>query len=439
MRIHTISEIRGASRSGGCSRQGVAARRAASVTFIAIFIGLAGCEKLPKFSELVSGKKKEETTVQAPKTAPVEQKPAPAVPAKPAPPPKTAQEVVAQFNSTPSRLRTDAQLLELSQVPGAASEFTELDLENAQSVTDRGLAALPKFERTETLKIDRCQYSNSGLANVAKMKNLTSLSMAGGPVLSPDSDQGLSYIKGMQQLVSLKVPSVRFSAAGFSNIAEMTWLESLNLHSTPFFDEHLAQMKGFEHLKELNVSNTNLSDSGFPYLRYFKELEILGIGGLKMNFRGPGLQEVGRRHWLPKLRVLGLADNPQLELSAYDGITYFKGTLELLDLGDANLDDHRFDGAVVQCTNLLQLFVHQNKGLTDNGMQKIPKLRKLKNLLISNNAGISDRSLRFLASLKALENLTINATNCTEPGVVALKKKLKNCTITFNGKKIELP
>jgi len=411
------------------------------VVVVAAVVGLAGCDKLPTASELINGKKKEtppppkvaSTPVQTPSAAPPPQKP-------PEPPKKTPQELITQFNATPSQQRTDGQLGELVRMPEAIDQFTEMNL-NGSGVTDAGMAVLPKFERVEKLSIDGCQYTNDALANVAKMKNLTSLSMLGGAVKEQGSDKGIAYIKDMHQLTSLSVERAKFTIAGFSSIGEMVWLESLNVSGTPFADEQLKALSGLTNLKDLNISRTAVTDAGFAYLLPFRELEVLNIGGLSATyatFHGQGLKELGRRGGLPKLRVLGMYNNPNLSVAAYEGLLFFRRSLESLDAGDAGIDDFRFINAVAPLGKLEVLLVHRNPNLTDGGMVALPKLKKLKRLYFSENTGITDRSLAPMAKLKSLESLSLDKTSCTEGGVRQLKKKLKNCDISLNGKKIEL-
>ncbi len=42
-----------------------------------------------------------------------------------------------------------------------------------------------------------------------------------------------------------------------------------------------------------------------------------------------------------------------------------------------------------------------------------------------------------MAKLRNLEKLEIDITNCTEDGARELKRRLKNCEITFNYKKLD--
>ena len=179
MTKNTIGGVPKARPSGRQLHLWAGAPLTAMTLVLAACVGLAGCGKPPTWSELVNGKKKE--APPAPPVATTSTKTPPsALPLKaPEKPKRTPQEVIAEFNATPAERHTDAQLAELASTPEAADQFTELNL-NSSGVSDGGLAVLPKFEHVEKLSIDGCQYSNAGLANVAKMKSLTSLSMNGG-------------------------------------------------------------------------------------------------------------------------------------------------------------------------------------------------------------------------------------------------------------------
>ena len=141
---------------------------------------LCGCEKPPTFSELINGKKKE-----PPAPTPVAK--GPSEPARkvelPKPPEKPKRDRRRRCLPNSIRCRpekhTNEQLVELASLPEAADQFTVMDLTQS-GVNDAGLAVLPKFEHVEKLYLDNCQYGNAGLASVAKMKSLTSLSINGG-------------------------------------------------------------------------------------------------------------------------------------------------------------------------------------------------------------------------------------------------------------------
>jgi hypothetical protein len=399
------------------------------------FILLSGCDKVPTFSELINGKKKEPPAPTPVAKGPSVPAPKVGLPKPPEKPKRAPQEVLAEFNSTPRERRTNAQLAELANLPEAADQITAMDLTQS-GVSDAGLAVLPKFEHVESLSLDNCQYGNASLANVAKMKSLTSLSINGGVPKDPNCDKGLASIKGMHQLTSLSLQGANVSPQGLAHIAEMTGLESLDVSNiTRFNDDSLALLTPLVNLKNLNLSNTRVSDSGFQHLLPFTQLETLRIG--VMGISGTGLLELAKRGTLSNLRTLSVSGDRSFDTTGYQGIYLLRKSLETLDLGGAQLSDERFVKAISNLSKLEKLLVHENPGLTDASMVALPKLKKLKILYFWKNSGISNASLPQMAKLKNLENLELDITSCTEDGARELKRRLKNCQVTFDYKKLD--
>jgi len=402
---------------------------------MAALVLLCGCEKPPTFSELINGKKKEPPAPTPVAKGPSEPAPKVELPKPPEKPKRAPQEVLAEFNAMLPQKHTNEQLVELASLPEAADQFTVMDLTQS-GVSDGGLAVLPKFEHVEKLYLDNCQYGNAGLASVAKMKNLTSLSINGGVPKDPNCDRGLASIKGMHQLTSLSLKGANTTPQGLAHIAEMTWLESLDLSDAPRFnDDSLAILAPLVNLKSLNISHTYVSDNGFRHMVPFQQLETLRIGIL--GIQGTGLMELAKRGTLSNLRTLSMSGDRSLDVPAYQGIYLVRKSLETLDLGGAQLNDERFIKSISTLSKLEKLLVHENPSLTDAAMIALPKLKKLKVLYFWKNPGISNASLPQIAKLRNLEKLEIDVTNCTEDGARELKRRLKNCEITFNYKKLD--
>jgi hypothetical protein len=178
-----------------------------------------------------------------------------------------------------------------------------------------------------------------------------------------------------------------------------------------------------------------VSDNGFEHLLPFKQLESLRIGDMAIS--GAGLMEVATRGTLSNLRLLSVSGDKSLDTTGYQGIYLLRKSLETLDLGAAQLSDERFVKSISTLSKLEKLLVHENPGLTDASMVALPKLKKLKILYFWKNPGISNNSLPQMAKLKNLENLEIDITGCTEEGARELKRRLKNCQVTFNYKKLD--
>ncbi len=420
--------------SGALSKRSFRASSAGLAVVMVALILLCGCEKPPTFSELINGKKKEPPAPTPVVKGPSVPAPKVELPKPPEKPKRAPQEVLTEFNSTPREQRTNQQLAELASLPEAADQITALDLTQS-GVSDAGLAVLPKFEHVESLNLDNCQYGNAGLANVAKMKSLTSLSINGGVAKDPSCDKGLASIMGMHQLTSLSLQGANVTPQGLAHIAEMTWLESLDVANTRFNDDSLAILAPLVNLKSLNISHTYVSDNGFRLMRPFQQLESLRIGIL--GIQGTGLMELAKSGTLSNLRNLSMSGDRSLDVTGYQGIYLLRKSLETLDLGGAQLNDERFVKSISTLSKLEKLLVHENPALSDAAMVALPKLKKLKILYFWKNPGITNRSLPQMAKLRNLEKLEIDITNCTEDGARELKRRLKNCQVTFNYKKLD--
>jgi len=411
----------------------------AIVFVVAAFVAISGCDKPPTFSDLIHGKKKEETPAAAPQVAKAST-PAPPrheLPKEPAKPTRSPQEAKNEFDTSPPEKRNNQQLIDMAASPDTADQFTELYL-STSGVNDAGMAVLPKFEKVERLAIDGCGYTNGALANIAKMKSLTSLSMNGGSVADPshNCDAGLAAIKEMHQLTTLSLESSALTPKGLAHIATMTWLENLNVGRTRFNDDSLEMLAPLVNLKELNISYTHVSDNGFRFLLPFTQLENLKIAHLPI--RGDGLLAYAKSKGKPSLRALTAFEIVGLELTGYQGIYSFRKTLEYLDLGQASLTDDRFIQAIIPCTKLEILLVHENPSLGDGGLTQIGRLRNLKRLYFYKNPAVTDMSVKSLAKLRKMESITINACGMTEKGARYLKKSLpKECEVVYNYKKVE--
>jgi hypothetical protein len=438
MRMQFSRGVEGTRRSGRWTQPWSYTSLSAIVFVLATFVAFSGCDKPPTFSELINGKKKEAAPAPAPQVAKTQTPPPKQEVAKePEPPKRSPQEIINEFNTTPSERRNNKQLIELASNPDAADQITELYLGNAIGVNDAGLAMMPKFEKVEKLAIDGCQYTNNALANIAKMKSLTALSMNGGSVQDPshNCDAGLAAIKQMHQLVSLSLESSNLTPQGLAHIAEMTQLESLNVAHTRFNDDSLQLLAPLVNLKELNISFTMVGDQGFRFLLPFTQLENLKIAHIPIH--GDGLRDYTKLKGRNGLKALTMFELPALELPGYEGIYNCRKTLEYLDLGQAVLSDERFVQAVIPCTKLETLLVHENPSFGDGGLSQVGRLKNLKRVFFYKNPAITDGSIPNLAKLKKLESITMNATGITEQGARALKKRLPKCDVVHNDKRVE--
>lgn len=122
-------------------------------------------------------------------------------------------------------LSQDQNLLEVSAV-------------NAPKFSDKDIALLlPVAEQITWLKLGGTQITDSGLKEIAKLKNLTKLHLEHTGV----TDQGIAQIKSLPHLEYLNVIDTKIGDAGLKNIATIKGLRSIYVWQSAVTDSAVAQ------------------------------------------------------------------------------------------------------------------------------------------------------------------------------------------------------
>jgi hypothetical protein len=154
-----------------------------------------------------------------------------------------------------NRLITDAELTHL----GKLHHVESLDLSGCWRVTDDGLAVLEDLpELTELHLCTQAPYGwnptvgDRGLAHVARLTKLETLSLAGSAV----TDEGLKSLKDLKNLKSLDLGKTAITDAGLRTLKGLTQLQSVNLCGT------LVTKEGVEDLRK-SLSGTAAVESDY--------------------------------------------------------------------------------------------------------------------------------------------------------------------------------
>jgi Leucine-rich repeat (LRR) protein len=337
-----------------------------------------GCDKVPTFQELTSGKPQAEAKPEA--IVSDEPPPPPPRPEVQGPPPRTPRQILDEFLATESRLRHDARLAEVAALDDALRrEITSLDV-NSAVVTDVGARHLSKFPALQELNVSRTSITNQGMAALS----------------------GLSTVR------------------------------RLRLNGLFIDGEGLKEIAGLSSLTELGIAGTSISDGSFEHLVKMDSLEVLDISG-NSKLLGQGFAELVRRNVLKNLKELH-ASGTSL---GYYGFRDLKGLpgLEVLTLANANIAEEALDNIVV-CRNLRVLNLQGNP-IGNDGLKKIARLKQLEALLVGGCVGVTDQGLASLRGLSNLRRLDLNNTRCSPAAVQQLKEKsLPNATIVFQDREI---
>ena len=331
----------------------------ASVFWVVLVGGGSGCDALKSMTD-------KPAAPPAP-PAPVMETPAPA-PVAPVAPPlvvKTPQQIMEEFLALTSVEKTDENLKQVAELKEGLDAIKSLDLSRS-SVSDDGMKVLTAFPKLAELNLSETRISNAGLASVAEVKSLRSITLV--------------RLRGVDD-------------SGIKNLAPLKDLESLTVSVCSVTDGILPSLAEFEGLQVLNLAgNPDIYGKDFKVLLAkgaFRNLRELIVTGSKFGFYG--LEQMNK---LPQLEVLRA------------------GSCELLGPAISGLDG---------CDGLRVLDLSGNS-LQDANMQGVSRLKKLEELRLA-RLNLTDKCLDSIKTMRNLKVLDLNGTQVTEKSILLLKEK----------------
>lgn len=140
------------------------------------------------------------------------------------------------------------------------------------AISDEGLARLADLELLEELDVSGSRITAAGLANWKSSATLKQLTLANTLV----SDPQLSVIATFNQLELLDLSACRgVSDAGLAKLAQLTNLRSLSLRGTKLTDEAADVLAKFTLLQQLDLDSTTITDTGVAKLLTLASLKRL--------------------------------------------------------------------------------------------------------------------------------------------------------------------
>jgi hypothetical protein len=260
------------------------------------------------------------------------------------------------------------------------------------SGTDEELRALCQITSLKDLDLDIENFSDAGLVDVGKLKNLRVLKIGGSKftpaalealVELPDF-QELHYYstrntdvaaKTMSRLVHLKVLDISrsdFSDADIQLICTNKSLEYLQLENNPHLtDQALREIGNLEHLEKLAISgNKNLGDKSCEYLAKCLELRGLGMGATQVT--DCGIEKLLK---LRKLEDLGVPGT-RITAKSVDLLSELPKLRHLGIFGNQNLGDEIVP--LIKKYKSLDTLMCFDTGLTPKGLKELAKSRRWK-------------------------------------------------------------
>lgn len=193
-----------------------------------------------------------------------------------------------------------------------------------ESELDGKLEGIDVLDDLRYLELNRCRYTDAGIAPLAGLTNLEELCLYDSWI----SDTGMVHLSGLTNLKILNLSHTQISDEGLVHIKRLKNLQMLSLTDTYITDAGLAHLAGLKKLRNLYLSDNDLTDAELIHLRDLKELTILSLKNTKVSGRGLAhLKDLSNLY----LFFSNKSKESQSELYLWDEI-YFRNLVESKNL-----------------------------------------------------------------------------------------------------------
>ncbi len=190
----------------------------------------------------------------------------------------------------------------------------------AKCADNAGLEVLVGLPRLKTLYLNGSTFDDEGFAVLARIKSLEALALDHNGTIT---GRGAAALKALPHLRSLRFGGcMKFTGEGVKSAAEITQLESLQIHHCRAGDDDLVPLAGMPNLKSLFVS-----------------------GHFNGRFTGAGLATLAKIDTLDSLKVAETVVTYEDGLSALSDLKNLK-RLELVKIGASEVDIEKLRAAM---------------------------------------------------------------------------------------------
>ena len=299
-----------------------------------------------------------------------------------------------------SNLITDDGIAYLKNMPN----LKRLAVGSAK-LTDKAMNDLKEIPTLEYLSLSHQGITDSGIQQITGLQNLKFLS-AGGASNSPLTDKSLSCIGKLQKLEELQIGGTGFSDEGMQDIAKLKNLKRLDIFTAnQLTNKGLAELSALENLTYLYLGNgTQVSVSGLKSLNNLKRLKNLTLKDIHQDNTST-------------MDISGLTELENLTLSLYTRRDVkndsFRNSQDWACLANlTKLDTLQISGMGIEdkgiqyLSNLknlrfLNIYCAGESSITDDGIKQLSGLPKLYRLMIK-DGHFTDKSLDYLSGMPAL-------------------------------------
>jgi len=231
-----------------------------------------------------------------------------------------------------------------------------------QPQTDAILAHVGRLRRLKWLDVRSMRVTDAGLAHLAGLSDLRSLSCLGTPGLT---DAGLAHLAGLERLEALSIEGpTGIEGPGLAHLARLDRLRFLAIHTEN--DAGLPSLSRLTGLRKLSISMTKVTDAALAALSRLTWLEDLAFGG-----------ETGSDVGMAHLRALR--------------------NLEMLQVYGAWFTDNGL-APVTEMDHLSTFFVSDTTSVTAGGLNHLQRQRPTLRMGVNGSGRVSQAQLNLLRS-----------------------------------------
>ncbi len=258
--------------------------------------------------------------------------------------------------------------------PPAVTAYTDEEMAALKSMSERWDTPLNKLKKLDDLN---CSFSDTG-------------------------DEDLSWIyllPALKEVVLSNCPNITDKAV--EHIAKCQHIEAIVLSATKVTDAGLKILAGIPTLSRLFIDECPVTDRGFAEIARMKNLRWLRANSLPVSDEA-------------------VAKFAELE------------HMERLELPGTQITDRACE--IIAGLPIQELDLSGTK-ITDAGIAKLKKLKKLQKLNLE-NTGVSDECFAAIGGMTKLDDLNLSGTKVTGKGISALKPLSKLLALKLSGSKL---
>jgi WD40 repeat protein/tRNA A-37 threonylcarbamoyl transferase component Bud32 len=295
-------------------------------------------------------------------------------------------------------------------LPFAVKQIT---LRNKPEIEDQDLVRLSRCRRLESLDLTGTSLNGSGLKHFERIRSLRGLNLTNSKL----RDEALTTLAKLTQLSQLSLAwNHELTDAGLQNVSSLTNLESLDLWGLKISDAALEHLTALTRLKSLQLAGTaSVTDAGVArMIAQCPQMEELSITNYPHTGQARTLAPVAAAKQLKTLKLSG----DQLNAETV-GHLQMLAQLRRVDIQspvtDASVDQL---GALPLITQAVLNFPYAEgpDGPTQSVFQAVAKHPALEGLALSGRySSPTDESVLELARMPRLKRLTFSFSETNSP------------------------